>query len=154
MNQFGQQFWCFHVLEQTLFVTSRHCIFCSGFCDLFSSQTYVVCRRSTPAFHLSSVARILLLIPTFGQPRRSFYKHFWRPLLSLPKFRMYDLTNDLTDEQIEDIYASEWNTALFNAQQCVPAVLNSLLPLFLKLFGLTLLQSLIFRFSKFFKFEP
>jgi hypothetical protein len=59
---------------------------------------------------------------------------------------------DLSDEQIEDIYASEWNTALFNAQQCAPAVLDSLLPLFLRLFGLTFLQSLIFRISGYFWF--
>ncbi|KAI6191167.1 MBOAT family protein [Aphelenchoides bicaudatus] len=55
---------------------------------------------------------------------------------------------DLTDEQFENVYESEWNVAFFNVQQCVPAVLNGLLPLFLRLFGLTLLQTLIFRIKR------
>lgn len=60
---------------------------------------------------------------------------------------------DLTDEQIVEIYSSEWKTAIFNVQQCAPSVLNSLFPLFLRLFGLTLVQSLIYRSSKFVSFH-
>jgi hypothetical protein len=55
--------------------------------------------------------------------------------------------NDLSIDQIAEIYDSEWNTAIFNLKQCAPSVLESLFPLLLRLFALTFLQSILFRIS-------
>jgi hypothetical protein len=55
---------------------------------------------------------------------------------------------DLTDDQFVSIYESEWQTALFNVKQCASSILADLLPLIWRLFGLTLLQSIIYRISK------
>ncbi|KAI6226868.1 MBOAT family protein [Aphelenchoides besseyi] len=56
-----------------------------------------------------------------------------------------DEDRELTEQEILDLYSDRWQTITFNARQCVPAVLESLFPLFLRLFLCSFLQGLVYR---------